>query len=799
MTIFGDKLLGSILPTRDGTAQGHGAERVMMNAVGGPGGIRTRIVSNPDGTTTMLRTRNGMPEFSTSGQAVSPVEPEYERGFVARVQTKAFGALFSPYTLAVRNPNYRLVNVTYTVLPFASTHNVAYTDTTHWHDVMTFQGNTIRVNGKKMPALVMGGFAPGAKAIPWLIPLAPPYTGLARYGDKSLNAAVKRVFSVRRDEVKSFGGGGVVETLTPTTPRTAGKALTVGPRIDPTTNKAYLGQLFFSGDSWDDMGSEWGFSGAEVAMLLTAPYLTKVSSGMSATCPLASFGSPVSSSGTATRAATFPPTPFGVSAHGVAPGASLPTYFSFEVDYIYSGTVSEGFAGTVSGPYVRDTYSGTSSRSDTCAGYALEYAGNNSVSYDVRDEHSHYNDGTYYYPEGARLSLREDTVFYDYLTGVVSWQYAPMGAIPPYRGSASIDVYGGDIPGSFVTARNYQSQTGAFSVMLDTDYLIKVDFSRSESHGNKASVNPNLTHYDEYMGEKSNPHGGDGTGWNVSGYVLVHAGLSNWDWDYDFGVPNAALDEMISGYAAQTFFTDETHSGLHRTNYYTATQSYVVEDDKVLTWSTKDYLLYDAENGVFISVEGTFVGANTSATLTVLLRVKTRAHDVTTTLSVSTYSGDILPEVLIDTGRYAIPSPQIRAIFAPLYQEQGSFKGAHYVTLAEEANGATQYHGFNFALRLKMYGDLATLNQQNDVNTEIGFIPCNLLEMLYAFVFSQAYGVAETGERYPVWYPARFTALRDGLFTNPIRVNIRSGVNADWLDTLGAPYVDDTTTELYRT
>jgi len=261
---------------------------------------------------------------------------------------------------------------------------------------------------------------------------------------------------------------------------------------------------------------------------------------------------------------------------------------------------------------------------------------------------------------------------------------------------------------------------------------------------------------------------------------------------------------MLTAYKSQTYFEDVSSSGVPRTAsigaaYYTATQSSVTEDESVLTWSTKDYLLYDTTNGVYISVEGYFAGANTSAALSVILRVKTRGHDVVQNLHDSTYSGQVLPEVLIDTGRYAIPSPQIRAIFAPLYCEQGTFKGAHYVTLAEEANGATPFHGFNFILRLKMYGDLATLNQQNDANTEVGFIPCNLLEMLYAFVFSQAYGVAETGERYPVWYPARFTAMRDVLFTNPIRVNIRNGVNADWLDTLGAPYIDDTTTELYRT
>ena len=33
--------------------------------------------------------------------------------------------------------------------------------------------------------------------------------------------------------------------------------------------------VVFSGWSWDDIGGEWGFSSAEVAMMLTPPYLSK--------------------------------------------------------------------------------------------------------------------------------------------------------------------------------------------------------------------------------------------------------------------------------------------------------------------------------------------------------------------------------------------------------------------------------------------------------------------------------------------------------------------------------------------
>jgi len=66
---------GTVLPVRDGTAQGAAREREMLDAVGGADGIRQRIVLNPDGSTTTLRTRAGQPEFVTRGGGPSPGAP----------------------------------------------------------------------------------------------------------------------------------------------------------------------------------------------------------------------------------------------------------------------------------------------------------------------------------------------------------------------------------------------------------------------------------------------------------------------------------------------------------------------------------------------------------------------------------------------------------------------------------------------------------------------------------------------------------------------------------------------------
>lgn len=65
----------------------------------------------------------------------------------------------------------------------------------------------------------------------------------------------------------------------------------------------------------------------------------------------------------------------------------------------------------------------------------------------------------------------------------------------------------------------------------------------------------------------------------------------------------------------------------------------------------------------FISVEGNFSGIDALATLTVLLRVKTRHSDNTQTIGTYSYnSGSPLTECcrgIGSTGKYAVPSPQI--------------------------------------------------------------------------------------------------------------------------------------------
>ena len=268
---------------------------------------------------------------------------------------------------------------------------------------------------------------------------------------------------------------------------------------------------------------------------------------------------------------------------------------------------------------------------------------------------------------------------------------------------------------------------------------------------------------------------------------------------------NAKYNEITNAFAAQTLYDNENSNGFAIHQLYSG--SVIADrtlDDRTLEWSTVDHVLHDQQNGAFISVEGHFLGSQEydsegSATLTITLKVKTRHNTNIQTLETFTIPyWELLPERDIGSGKQAVPSPQIRAIFTPLYREQGSFKGAHYVTAAEELAGATPFHGFNFRLRLTSYDAVGSVNTLNKDAT-VYLVPCNLLEMLYAFVFSQEYGVAEDGTRYPITNLWNYNLVMNSLFANAYRVAVRDGVAGNWTDTFGADFSETSTISLHRT
>jgi hypothetical protein len=757
-----------------------------------------------------------MPEFITKSDDLPVVSQA--RGFVAYVRGAKYGALFDPYTLTVLDPKYTLVGALYSVQDFATGWNVSASDTTKWNDTIVFDGQVVRVNAKAMP-LINSPRGGSGDAFPFLRKgsIEEPY------GNSVLNATQKRIFAVGREAVQSWGGSGRVETLTPTSPRSENKAMTVGPWA--ASNTAYLGQLFYTGASWDDFGGEWGFSTAQIAMLLTAPYLSKVSGGDVAAMTPPELVNVGPSSGSMSTSVTLPATAIGMSATpAVGHYANYPTVPHGVVYFTWAGVVAKEMAGTVHANYSRITLAGTATYNFLGIG---TYTASNTKTIDSRSEYpvvaAQYINFTDDVPTSTdmRLNAASDHLFWSLVDNGLTIDLGPM------RGQLGNYCEGEDVGARPIVSRNYETQNGSFVMSFSGIETVRVTMFREYSTGQQWNAIPNMDYYNPRMGTGGAADFGDTHGYGMFNWPYVepyYDGNSNPVSQYKRvgGVQSPevqaeitnALNSMVNALMGQTVYQSENTEGYYSRPAPWAQGHYLssitADEDRLiatLTWETKDHLLYDSENGVYISVEGHFSGSGTSASLTVNLKAQTRYHTNTISLFTSGYTyTELLPEKLIDPMggdvplNRRVPSPQIRAIFAPMYQEQGTFKGAHYVTAAEEANGALPFHGFNFVLVLQPYGEFSSCNDDN-LGTQVFFVPCNLLEMLYAFVFSQEYGVSQY-ERYPVAFPQRFADMMssaNALFNVPRRVSIRNGVVSNWIDTLGAAYANTPTTELYRT
>ena len=785
----------SALPLREGVDVGGAQERQMAVIVGGYGGVRTVEERNPDGSITTLRTRGGNPIFETTAVQRAGAIAVLLRGFVAKATSRA--VLFDPYTLEVLNANYTLATSTYTVLDFATAWNVPTGDDTDWYDVVLFDGTTIKVNAKAMPTLGITANH-GYPAIPYVINRE---TAEDQYGNAERNTTEKRVFAVGRSDVKAWGGGGVTETLTPTAPRSESRAMTIGQRLDFASDKAWLGQLYHPAAGWDAAG-EWYFTSAEVTMLLASAYLVKVAGNANVAMSPPSLSYAGASSGTLLTPQTFPPTPTGMyTSSRVVGSPSHPPPNLVYVQHGWAGVVENALQGQLNATYDRDTYSGTASSSETQAGRTLDYSASNIKEFDARDQFTQITPQTLPYPGGARTNGSDDQL--STVGSSFHWDSAD-ATISALRGKESrILLYTDAIYDSNVLA-DYETQTGTASVVVGATILVSVSWYRETVVGDTAQMLPNTTYYDGFL---ANPYGLVGTGSGMGIYSQTY--VQNKVFSLPPGITAddvvAELQSRIDARAAQTTYDDESTSGDISRPYGGAAFYYrnivpIDSDTSALSWSSKDFLLYDETNEVYITVEGTFAGVNTAATLDVILKVETRFGTTTQALGEYsyTYSQLVQEREIGSTGKYAMPSPQIRAIFAPLYQEQGSFKGAHYVTQDEEGDGATPAHLFNFLLYLRPYGDIGTINDDNLSSQAVHFVPCNLLEMLYAFVFSQEYGVAESGERYPVTFTTRYNDMMNTLFSSPVRVAVRDGAQVAWSDAFGPDFASIPTVSLHR-
>jgi hypothetical protein len=602
-----------------------------------------------------------------------------------------------------------------------------------------------------------------------------------------------------------------VPRIGPGDPSEIGQRMTIGQRLFFNDDTAQLGQLYYpsTASGWDDDSTEWLFSSAHIAMTTGFPYLANTPGSAAIVMPEPTFASS-SSSGTMTTAELLPPTPIAVTGAGeiFQTGDAIRG-----IRWGWNGKVSKPLMGDVYASFVRSEYGGSVSQQETFAGQLVSYTGENSKIWDTRNETLRLQ--VQYIPVAGHaettgwqsLSASADTLFWENDTAVAGT-----------RGVNGVGVAGGNIGTSSPAVRSHMDQSGAFVVSVDAATLVNVSFSRFSSSGEKWIATPNMTTFDNLLAD---PYGlvGANSGMGINSRIyLLGAYIPSTDQVpiYDIYKQNptpppdqlpGAQDDitaMFDAKAAQIvpqvlydcFNTDGYYDGGYA---YSGSKSPDVSlSSESIEWTTVDHILFDETNGVYVSIEGEYSGADGSATLTVSLRIITRYSNTVQVLEQYAYGSTGLPsEIEVAPGAFMIPSPKIRAIFAPLYQEQGSFKGAHYVELSEEVNGAAPAHLFNFVLRLMTYDSIGTVNGLNESEQEVYFIPCNLLEMLYSVVFSNAFGVS--GVRYPVDFPLRFTEVMGSLFTNPYRVAVRDGVAVNWTDTLGADFAAVAPISLHRT
>jgi len=166
---FDDKDLGAIFPTRTGVV-GTSEESRMLQSVGGANTIRTKIIQNPDGSETMLRTRGGNPEFTVTKKVI-PLPTT--RTFVFRQLGSSLAVIANRFgsgmKVLVRGLACGVVN--YAV-------GAVRTDTQGgWKDVWRINDLDFKINGKTPAPVTAVVPSYGSTALPYVAAYQTACTG----------------------------------------------------------------------------------------------------------------------------------------------------------------------------------------------------------------------------------------------------------------------------------------------------------------------------------------------------------------------------------------------------------------------------------------------------------------------------------------------------------------------------------------------------------------------------------------------------------------------------------------------
>jgi len=647
----------------------------------------------------------------------------------------------------------------------------------------------------------LGNFTlPSFSGIPFFIPIDGTYGTLVENAGQ-----VKRIFVVGRDKVEAVTDGTMVEApaaeLCSKVARNEHRAMTCGPAIDRAENKAMLSQLFYTGSYWDSIDSGWAMGVTEVAMLMTPPHLNQVDSypavGQATTIPQ----SQPPYTNTIVQGIELPEVKIGVYGIGeVGPtnpaGASGYIYFPWRGPVI--GKIDTGYR-TIS--QNGSWWTGASSEASQLAGKDVTVSASadlkvlNNLEYLRHDDYDHFVFSSF----GSSISTEVGVYHAD--TGITTW--ASDGLI------GSVDFNPKGVGTIHIRQRNVGAacefasidQTGLFNIEVSGVPVVTGGFLWMHKNGPTVSPVVGFDHYQPFLDDPYGQIGqSGGFGDNVDSQISV---------DYGGVVGNianayAAALERINMRVGNVLYdmADNNPIGF---DYFSAVTTTRVVTTKTLNWATRDYLLYDDAEQVYVYVLGTFEAVAPNATLTVELVIKTSHAESRKTLYQTTFWYDeMLPTQELQSGVQYIPLPRLSVFFTPKYRHQGDFRGAAYTTTTEEAPdgevpGATPVCLMNFILTLQMFDYIGTQDQRDNLQKGVDehFVPCNLLEMLYAYVFSSDYGQNDYS-RYPVTYRNNFNKLYAELFNVQHAIAFKDGVFVDWATSITG-HNPSTTTGIYRT
>lgn len=790
---FSDDWLKNGLPVFS-DAKGRTIARKMIDNLGGPTGFKTSKRTDIDGSVTTVQLKGDMPpQIRTVRSAVSDVALAL-RGFIARLSGRTFGLMFWPVDMLKRKDPFRPVAFGYYVVPFATSHNAAAAETSYWNDVaiLTDSGklliNNMAYSGFGMVASVVGV----AGRIPYVIPKA-----TADYGALADNSGqVKRIFAVGRDAVTALTDGSVAApevVLSPVTPRDERKAVVCGQAIASETNTATLSEFWFTGASWDSISGGWVISSNAVSMLLTDPYLSSVRTDVVVE---QSYVVPSSNGPSAQNAVVpegFPEVEMwvvGVGELGSHSGLNA------NVDFPFRRAEKRSVSGTRTITGSREVWTGSYSHSSSVAGVPVMVSYENTLETAVLHDTLGHAAFEFDLPPASNVSIESDTGTYSVYWQTTTWTGDDLAQFDVNTVPRGLNGYGHEAAALFGSATYAtRDQSGSFSVSLETHDLVLGEFSQSAVSGSAIAA---VAVENRYASALSNPYGWLGASHGFGATCRIRLNITSGGY-----VDESVLEPIVLD-RANVYIGGECYDrwpGDYNTSLYTSSiTERTPVDNRSLQITTRDFIFYDKNESVYIYVLGNITvsgPANTTASvhLTVSIVVESRLGTAVEPIYVDVLSLPYaLPlEPLTESVDY-IPLPKLGVFFTPNYREQGAFSGVTYTTLSEELAGASPCCLANFIFGLRSYDAVG----EDDPDGYVRVIPCNLIEMLYAYVFSGKYGI-DADQRYPIEYALNYNTLMRYVFSERrFRVSYKNGVFIDWLDTFGGSYASEQTQELYR-